>query len=139
MTPRIDTLRVLLVEDSRPMRMLLREMLRALGFAHCKCAASAEEAFAIMETYAPDLVITDYMLDGEDGIRFTQRIRTLDSPILSRTPIVLMSGHSEKSNVQAAIKAGVTAFLIKPLSARSLADHVDFALTGRSIPALAEA
>jgi two-component system chemotaxis response regulator CheY len=135
----VETLRVLLVEDSRPMRTLIREMLRALGFAHCECAASAEEAFSIMETYAPDLVITDYLLDGEDGINFTRRIRTLDSPTLSCTPIVLMSAHTERSNVQAAITAGVTAFLIKPLSARSLADHIDFALTGRSIPRLAEA
>lgn len=118
------------------MRMLVREMLRALGFAHCKCAASAEEAFGTLETYAPDLVITDYILDGEDGISFTRRIRMLDHPVLSRTPIILMSGHTEKTKVHAAIRAGVTAILIKPLSARSLAEHIDFALTERDIPAL---
>ncbi len=135
MTPRLDTRRVLLIEDSRPMRLIVREMLRALGFAHCQCAASAEEAFEILQTYVPDLVITDYMLDGEDGISLTRRIRTLDSPALARTPIVMMSGHSEKSNVEAAIEAGITTFLVKPLSCASLAHHVDFALTGRSIPA----
>jgi DNA-binding NtrC family response regulator len=47
------------------------------------------------------------------------------------TPIIMMTGHAEMSCVAAAIDAGVNTFLAKPISARSLADHVAAALNDR--------
>lgn len=127
---RLDTVRVLLVQDSRPMRILVREMLRALGVQHCQCAASVPEACEILHVLTPDLVITDLIMEGEDGVGLTRRIRAWNDYAIAHVPIVMMSGHSERSRVQAALEAGVNTFLVKPVSARALADHVAFALNG---------
>lgn len=125
---RLDTIRALLIEDSRPMRILVRDMLRALGITKCECAASADEAIEILSMFTPDLVITDLIMEGEDGIGLARRIRGWNDGAIARVPIVMMSGHSERSRVKAALDAGVNTFLVKPVSARALAHHVSFAL-----------
>jgi CheY-like chemotaxis protein len=127
-------IRTLLIDDSRPMRILVREVMSALGLCICNEAASAEDAMAILREFRPDLIITDYMLGGEDGISFVKRIR--QNPARdewsARVPIIMMSGHGQRSVVQAAISAGATTFLVKPVSARSIAEHIAYALSERT-------
>ena len=122
---------VLLVDDNRQMRVLVRELLRPLGMRHCAEPGNAAEGVTMMRTFPADLVITDLAMGDEDGLAFARRIRTADGSPNACIPIVMMTGHAERSRVQAAIDAGVNTFLAKPISARSLADHISHALNDR--------
>lgn len=130
----VRDIRTLLIDDSRPMRILVREVLNALGLCTCNEAASAEEAMTILREYRPDVIITDYILGGEDGISFVKRVRqnAAHDDWSARVPIIMMSGHGQRSVVQAAITAGATTFLVKPVSARSIAEHLAYALNERT-------
>ncbi|MGE3303240.1 MAG: response regulator transcription factor, partial [Hyphomonadaceae bacterium] len=66
---------VLLVDDNRQMRVLVRELLRALGMRHCAEAGNAAEGVTMMRTFPADLVITDLAMGDEDGLAFARRIR----------------------------------------------------------------
>jgi CheY-like chemotaxis protein len=126
----IGFVKTLFVDDNQTMRILIREMLRGLGLTNCQTAGSAEESMEILRVFMPDLVITDLALGGEDGISLTRRIRASRDNRLAHVPIIMLSGHSERSRVQAALEAGVDTFIVKPVSVRALADHIDYALNG---------
>ncbi len=120
--------RLLLVDDNRTMRVLVREITRALGFSNCREASDARAAMDALVLFRPTLVITDMVLGGEDGLTLARRIRRSEDRAIARVPIIMMSGHSELVHVQAAVHAGVNTFLAKPISARALAEHVHYAL-----------
>jgi two-component system, chemotaxis family, chemotaxis protein CheY len=124
-------IRVLVVDDNRQMRVLTRELLRALEMRSCFEAGDADEGMATLKSCRADLVITDLAMGKQDGISFARRIRMSTESVAPTTPIIMMTGHAEMSRVAAAIDAGVNTFLAKPISARSLADHVASALNDR--------
>jgi CheY-like chemotaxis protein len=123
--------RVLVVDDNKQMRLLVRELLRALDMRGCDEASDPDEGLALLKRYRHDLVITDLAMGKQDGIAFARRIRTMPDNPHPTVPIIMMTGHAEMSRVAAAIDAGVSTFLAKPIAARSLADHVSAALNDR--------
>jgi CheY-like chemotaxis protein len=126
-----NLVRVLVVDDNKQMRVLVRELLRALDIRVCDEGADAEEGLKLLRGLRHDLVITDLAMGKQDGIAFARRIRTMPDNPYPTVPIIMMTGHAEMSRVEAAIDAGVNTFLAKPISARSLADHVASALNDR--------
>ncbi len=124
--------RVLVVDDNKQMRVLVRELLRALDIRLLAEAGDAEEGFRALRSFRADLVITDLAMGKkEDGITLARQIRLASNSATTTVPIIMMTGHAEMSRVSAAIDAGVNTFLAKPISARSLADHVSAGLNDR--------
>ncbi len=70
------------------------------------------------------MVIADWLMHPLDGLDFTRIVRTADDSKRPQTPIILMTGHTERENVVHARDAGVTEILAKPISARSLHDRI---------------
>jgi CheY-like chemotaxis protein len=124
--------RVLVVDDNKQMRVLVRELLRALDIRLIAEAADANEGIKLLRSHRADLVITDLAMGGkEDGILLAREIREAKNSASTTVPIIMMTGHAEMSRVAAAIDSGVNTFLAKPISARSLAEHVSAALNDR--------
>ena len=117
---RFDRLRVLLVDDSADMRTLMRRILGALGVRDVVDAADAEACFAAMRDTPPDLAFVDWLMEPVDGLELTRRIRNDTNSPNVYLPIVMVTGHSEPERVKAARDAGVTEFLVKPVSSRSV-------------------
>ena len=117
---RFDLLKILLVDDNQHMRILLIEILRAIGVRHVFEAMDGAEALAIMRTTAIDVVFTDLSMNGLDGIDFVNLVRhSPDSPN-PFAPIVMITGHSTERRVHEARDAGVNEFLAKPVTARGV-------------------
>ena len=116
----LSKLRILVVDDNRHMRAIVRTMLRGYGINRVYEAQNAEMALEVLKTKSADLVITDYALSGIDGLELTQLLRqSKDSPN-PFVPIVMLSSHTERKRIVAARETGVTEFLCKPMSARDL-------------------
>lgn len=116
--------RVLIVDDNRQMRFLVQSVLRAVGIYHCQEASDAFEAFECLKNTPTNLIITDIAMKPLDGIEFTRLLRMApDSPGPS-VPILIMTGHSERWRVTAARDAGANGFLAKPISAKSMLQHI---------------
>jgi two-component system, chemotaxis family, chemotaxis protein CheY len=124
MTGTLDSIATLVVDDNRQMRLLLREVLRGLGIRKVEEAGDGIEALEVMRHAAIDLVLVDWAMQPLDGLEFTRLLRTSkDSPNPYCT-IIMVSGHAHRARVREARDAGVNSFLVKPVSARSLSDHL---------------
>ena len=123
---RIDftRLRFVVVDDYAHMRRILRVLLNGFG---AREVHEAEDGAAGLEAFThnvPDILITDWATPIFDGLELTQMIRQPGSSPNPFAAIIMLTGHSEKSRVTAARDAGVTEFLVKPLSAKALYERI---------------
>lgn len=123
---RIDfnRLRFVIIDDNAHMRRILRTLLHGFGAREvfeAEDGASGLEAF-ISQT--PDIIICDWAMPIFDGLELTQMIRQPGGNANPFVPIIMLTAHSERGRVFAARDAGVTEFLVKPVSANALHDRI---------------
>ena len=116
----LENLKVMVVDDYSPMRKLLYSLLRELGINNLSQSSNGKEALKNLKGTEPDLIITDALMEPMDGLEFTRKIRQGDADVDPFIPIIMVSGQTEMSFILKARDAGVTEFLAKPISARSV-------------------
>ncbi len=118
---------VLLVEDDRAVRTVLRRSLAGGGF-HVTEAVDALAALPLVENpaFIIDVLVSDVMMPGMDGTALVAHARERRPGL----PVVLMSGYAE-APLRAAAADPATAFLSKPFAAAVLIDTVRAALAAR--------
>ncbi len=120
----LEHLQVQLIEDNPNMRALVRAMLEALGLPGVRDYANGRQALNGLDEFTPDLIITDWMMSPVDGLEYTKFIReAADSPDIY-TPVILMTGHTERWRIIVARDAGVNELLAKPITAKTLYDRI---------------
>jgi CheY-like chemotaxis protein len=124
----VSDIQVLVVDDNRQMRYLVRCLLRAAGILRVAEAETALEAFDLMNQFPIDLMMVDWRMAPVDGIEFTKMVRRSESSPNPCVPILMMTAHTELSRVAAARDAGVTGFLKKPISTRTMLEKISAAL-----------
>jgi signal transduction histidine kinase/CheY-like chemotaxis protein len=112
--------RVLVVEDDPESRELIESMLGRLG-AEVEAAASAAEAMAAMERRAPDVLLSDIEMPGENGYSLIRRIRALPSERGGRVPAAALTAYARSEDRVAALTAGFQLHLAKPVAGPELA------------------
>lgn len=120
-----NNITVLIVESTRAMADLTKSVLNSLGVKDVHTAFSTQEGFDKYCTVQPDLMLIDWMQAPDNGLELTRRIRSdADSPN-PFTPIILMTGFSQKKRVLMARDSGITEFLVKPFTARALYQRIE--------------
>jgi len=104
---------ILVVDDSRANRLLMRELLKSRGYEVAE-AESAEQALALMRDSKPDLVLMDVQLPGMDGLTATRVLRA--DPLLATTPVIALPSRNLAIDKEAALAAGCNAYLSKPIN-----------------------
>ncbi len=116
----LERLHVLVVDDNPHMRTIVVTILRGAGFGDVREASDGSHAMVEMSSGTIDIVIVDLNMTPVDGLDFTRMVRTspeCPSPFL---PIIMMTGHTERSKVTAARDAGINELVAKPISAKTL-------------------
>ena len=121
---RLDSVKILLVDDNHHMRVLLTEILRAIGIRHVFEAANGAEALQVLRLQAIDIVMTDLAMQPLDGIDFVKLVRNSADGPNPMVPVVMITGHSTLRRVAEARDVGVTEFLSKPVTARGVIDRI---------------
>ena len=103
--------RVLVVDDEVNARTALAELLTDEGF-EVETAADAFKALGKIETFAPDVVVTDLKMPGMDGIELVQRLRALNDPPV----VVVMTAFGAVQSAVEAMRAGASEYLTKPIN-----------------------
>ncbi len=112
--------RILVIEDSRQMRAFIAEVLSAhYGVVQ---AGSAEEALEAIQREIPDLVLTDMLLPGEDGLSLTRRLRA--TPETADMPVIVLTAQAGAQSRATGLEAGADDFLAKPFNGRELRARV---------------
>lgn len=117
-------LKILIVDDNQHMRVLLAEILRAIGVNHIFEANDGAEGLQMMRAHAIDIVMTDLTMQPLDGIDFVRLLRNSPDSPNQMIPVIMVTGHSTLKRVAEARDAGVTEILTKPLTARGVIDRI---------------
>ncbi|MEQ1489720.1 MAG: response regulator [Terricaulis sp.] len=125
----LNDIHVLVVDDNKQMRFLVRCLLRAGGISKVTEAETGAQAFDVMRARPVDLIIVDWKMAPLDGLAFTQMVRRNHDSPNPYIPILMLTAHTETSRVTAARDAGVSGFVRKPISARLLFDRISNVLT----------
>jgi len=116
------SLRVLCAEDNPYARVVLNTIMVGLGH-RVDFAGTGESAVAAVDRGGYDLVLMDVTLPGMDGLAATRAIRALRGAA-AQVPLIGISGRTGTADKEAAMTAGMTAFLAKPVSPAALAQAV---------------
>jgi two-component system, cell cycle response regulator len=100
---------ILIVDDDAAIRESMNEFIQMAGYS-ARTAASAEEALTIVEDNGIDVVITDIMLPGIDGLELTDRIKKKHE-----IDVIVMTGYSGDYSYEEAISKGASDFVFKPV------------------------
>ncbi len=111
--------RVLIVEDNPQSLELISELVQAEGYAVIT-VKTGTEALTIAREQRPDLILMDIQLPGVDGLTVTQRLKM--EPATKKIPVIGISAHALRDDVQRALEAGCVAYLPKPLDTRRFRD-----------------
>jgi signal transduction histidine kinase/DNA-binding response OmpR family regulator len=127
--PRIEGVRILLVDDNEASRQIMTELLAPYPFK-VRAVAGGKEALEIARggTEGFDLLLIDWKLPEMDGLEIARELRKIDA--LHKTPLILMTAYGSQSELEAIPGHGVAAFLVKPVKQSLLFDTIITVLTG---------
>ena len=120
----LENLNILLVEDNKHMQILIKEILRSFRIKQVRVADDGADAIKEMRTFATDLVVCDWNMQPIDGLEFVRMVRTSSDSPNPYVPVIMLTGHTETNRVMEARASGITEFLAKPVSARSLYQRI---------------
>lgn len=111
-------MKLLIVEDEQIIRdgIISHPDWAAMGIQEVYATSNAQQAFAIMEHYLPDIIISDIQMPGMDGLTMCRKIKEQHPNI----QIIILTGYDEKEYLKEAIDIGVVSFVEKPLSLMAL-------------------
>ncbi len=118
--PRLDTLRILVVDDNADGRTLTSMVLTQAG-ASVKAAASVSEALQILEVERPDALVSDIGLPDEDGYSLIRQIRQHEAERGGFLPAVALTGYARAEDRARILAAGFQAHVPKPVDPIELA------------------
>ncbi|MGT2933980.1 ANTAR domain-containing response regulator [Streptococcus catagoni] len=113
--------RILLVDDDPIVRLDIRSILEAAHYEVVAEASDGFEAIELCQKHKVDLVIVDIKLPLLDGLTASKKI--LDDALAHS--VILLSGYSDDHYIQKAKRYGASAYLVKPLDAKSLIPMVE--------------
>ena len=102
------TISILVVDDDISIKENTEEFLNRSGY-DCTSAASGEGAMQVLESFVPDIVVTDVMLTGMDGLELTRFIKKQ-----YKSEVIVMTGYGADYSYEEAVNAGASDFIFKP-------------------------
>jgi CheY-like chemotaxis protein len=116
----LTKIKVLIVDDEPSMRKVTRALLLAVGVKNIIEAPDGRSGLDAICAHAPDIVLLDWEMPLMNGPEFMRSVRAPEQFPLPDVPIIMLTGHSEKSCVMEAMRLGVNEYLLKPVSSVAL-------------------
>ena len=113
--------KILSVDDSRTMRMMVR---RAFRNFQCELfeAADGAEGLAAALANKPDLIVLDYNMPVMDGVTMLRKMR--ENAELKRTPVIMLTAEDSNEIISTVARLGVRDYIIKPFEDENLLSKV---------------
>lgn len=109
---------VLVADDMEGMRRILTNSLHQMGVKNVLTASHGAEAWRMVQNHHFDIVISDWNMPHMSGLELLKAIRA--TPEKARLPVLMMTAETEKHQVQLAIAAGVSGYMVKPFTVGAL-------------------
>ncbi len=107
---------ILVVDDSLPMRKVIRKTIMASGFAMADYdeAADGSEALGIMRDKWVDIVVTDYNMPGMNGLELVEEMKK--DEILRTIPVLVITTEGSRARMEEFREKGVSGYIKKPFT-----------------------
>jgi PAS domain S-box-containing protein len=128
----LTRVRLLIVDDDLDNRELLTVVLEQYG-AEVMSAASAAEALACLEAFAPDILVSDIGMPEVDGYAFLQTIRSLPIEKGGQVPAIALSSYTRDQDIKRAFDCGFQQHVSKPMDLDHLIQAIVALLPSRDL------
>ena len=122
----ISTKKILIVDDSNTNVVLLEAILKNRGY-NILTAMTVKEAFSILETELPQLILLDLLMPHVNGFQFLEEIKKKDAT--SNIPVIVVSAVTDETNKKRTKNLGATDYIEKPVDINELIDKVKTSFT----------
>jgi DNA-binding response OmpR family regulator len=121
---RLAGIHVLIADEDYRIAVLVRKILESLGFKVIRIARDGTQALQLLKSERFDMLITDWRMTPMDGVSLVKHLRTQDDSPNRFIPIIMLTGNADREHVQQARDIGVTEFVVKPFSAKTLVERI---------------
>lgn len=115
-------MRFLVVDDSSTMRRLIRSTLKSAGYDDTLEAENGAAALELLRAHPVDVVITDWKMPVMSGLELVNSMRRAEA--LRHTPVLMVTTVAERPAILAALRAGVSGYMVKPFDVATLKQKV---------------
>ena len=126
-----NSLRVLVVDDQRTMRSIIRRLLNQIAVHEIDEAEDGEQALELLHNPTgekPDIVICDLHMENMDGMDFCNHLRRDKNDEIRHIPVIILTGEQDTFVHSVTKQVGATTVLIKPVSAGDLKTQIEAAV-----------
>ena len=113
--------KVLIVDDSPTERHFLTEMLTRQGFT-VSTAENAEEAMIKVKSVAPDLILMDVVMPGQNGFQLTRALSK--DPVTQNIPIIMCTSKNQQTDRIWGLRQGARDYVVKPVKPDELLEKI---------------
>ncbi|WP_205470736.1 response regulator [Breoghania sp. L-A4] len=122
----MEALDIVIVEDSKPMQMILRSILLSMRVARVRVYDSPENALDAMLVEPPNLILTDWKMGRVSGYHFLRTIRHRKMAPLCFVPVIFVTAFGTRDLVEKVLRAGAHHLLVKPLAPSTLFNRLQW-------------
>lgn len=115
-------IKILVVDDFATMRKVIRNLLKQVGYENIVEAEDGVIALKTLKSQKIDLVVSDWNMPNMTGLELLKAVRSDEE--LKSTPFLMVTAEALQDNVLAAVKAGVSNYIVKPFTAETLNDKI---------------
>jgi len=115
-------IKVLIVDDFATMRKVVRNLLKQIGYENIVEGEDGVNALKILKSQKIDLIISDWNMPNMTGLELLKAVRADET--LKATPFLMVTAEALQDNVIAAVKAGVSNYIVKPFTAEVLNEKI---------------
>jgi two-component system chemotaxis response regulator CheY len=102
------------VDDSKTIRLILRQYLDKIGFEVIEAQDGREGLVRLQEMSQADLVLVDWNMPEMNGVDFVRAVRSIRA--YDSVPLVMVTTNAELENVTTALEAGANEYIMKPFT-----------------------
>ncbi|ABC77075.1 chemotaxis response regulator CheY [Syntrophus aciditrophicus] len=117
------SIRILIVDDFATMRKVIRNLLKQVGYENIVEAEDGAIALRTLKAQKVDFVISDWNMPNMSGLELLKAVRADEE--LNATPFLMVTAEALQENVIAAVKAGVSNYIVKPFTAEVLNSKIE--------------
>ncbi|MEI8170641.1 MAG: response regulator [Rhodoferax sp.] len=131
---KISYAHILVVDDDVTMRTYAVNSLRRLGIQLIETCTDGVSALHLLNSFKPDLVLTDIHMEPMGGLELVQKIREHPDASVRNTKVIFMSSDARITTLQDTLPLGAMGYIIKPLRTDTLLAKLENALGCSSRP-----
>jgi len=123
-----NKIKILVVDDFATMRKVVRNLLKQGGYEDIVEAEDGVMALKALKSQKIDFIVSDWNMPNMSGLELLKAVRA--DAELAKTPFLMVTAEALQDNVVAAVKAGVSNYIVKPFTAEVLIEKIKKIIEG---------